>query len=86
MFQSNLTILYQANPHFGGKRTSFVAVLAQNTCVWGFRLAAAMAIVIATAMDIAICTAMAIAMAIAMDIAMAITMAIAMAIVMATIL
>ena len=31
-----------------------MAVLAQNTFVWGFRLAAAMAIVIATAMAIAI--------------------------------
>ena len=39
-----------------------MAVLTQNTCVWGFRLAAAMAIVIATAMDIAIGTDMAIAM------------------------
>ena len=31
---SNLTIIYQANPRFGGKMTSFVAVLVQNTCVY----------------------------------------------------
>ena len=29
---------YQANPNFGGKSTSFVAALAQNTCVHGCRL------------------------------------------------
>ena len=33
-----------------------MAVLTQNTCVWDFRLAAAMAIVIATVMAIAIGT------------------------------
>ena len=37
IFQANLTVFYQANPHFGGKPTSFVAVLTQDTCVCGFR-------------------------------------------------
>ena len=35
---SNLTIFYQANPRFGGKPTSCVAVPAQKTCVHGCRL------------------------------------------------
>ena len=30
---SNLSIFYQTSPHFGGNLTSFVAILAQNTCV-----------------------------------------------------
>ena len=34
-FQSNLTIFCKASPHLGGKWTSFVAVMAQNTCVYG---------------------------------------------------
>ena len=34
---SNFSIFYQISPHVGGKLTSFVAVLAQNTCVWGCR-------------------------------------------------
>ena len=25
---------YQNSPHFGGKLTSFIAILAQNKCVW----------------------------------------------------
>ena len=32
-FYSNLTIFYETSPHFEGKRTRFVAVLAQNTRV-----------------------------------------------------
>ena len=32
------TIFYKANPHSGGKPTCFVAGLAQNTCVYGYRL------------------------------------------------
>ena len=32
IFYSNLTVFYQANPHFGGKPPSFVAFLAQNSC------------------------------------------------------
>ena len=35
---SNLTIFYKASPHFGGKWTSFVAVMAQNTYVYDCRL------------------------------------------------
>ena len=31
-------ILYQASPRFGGKWASFVAVMAQNTCVYDCRL------------------------------------------------
>ena len=38
IFYSNLVIFYHANPHVGGKLTSFVAGLAQNTCVYGCRL------------------------------------------------
>ena len=37
-FLAHLTNFYQANPSFGGKPTSSVAVLAQNTCVYGRRL------------------------------------------------
>ena len=29
---------YQDSPHFGGKRTSVVAVMVQNTCVYGCSL------------------------------------------------
>ena len=36
-FYSNLIIFYQTGPYFGGKLTSFVAVLAQNTFVCGCR-------------------------------------------------
>ena len=36
-FYSNLTILYQTSPHVGGKLTSCVAVLTQNTCMCGCR-------------------------------------------------
>ena len=36
-FYSNLTIFSQTSPHFGGKLTSFVTVLAQNTHVRGCR-------------------------------------------------
>ena len=36
-FYSNLTIFYQTSPHFGGKLTSFVTVLAENQCVCGDR-------------------------------------------------
>ena len=36
-FYSKIIIFYQTGPHFGGKLTSFVAILAQNTCVCGFR-------------------------------------------------
>ena len=38
IFQSNLTIFCKASPHFGQKWTSFVAILAQNTCLCGCRL------------------------------------------------
>ena len=37
-FFCNLTISFQTNPNFGGKPTSFVAVLAKNTCVYSFRM------------------------------------------------
>ena len=37
-FYSNLTIFCKASPHFWGKLTSSVAVLAQNTCAYGCRL------------------------------------------------
>ena len=37
-FYSNLIIFYQTGPHFGGKLTSFVAVLAQNPIACGRRL------------------------------------------------
>ena len=36
-FYSNLIIFYQTGPHFGGKLTSCVAILAKNTCVCGCR-------------------------------------------------
>ena len=36
-FYSNLTIFYLTSPHFEGKLTSFVAILAQNRCVCGSR-------------------------------------------------
>ena len=36
-FYSNLTIFYETSPHFEGKWTRFVAVLAQNTRVCGCR-------------------------------------------------
>ena len=36
-FYSNLTIFYQKSPHFEGKGTRFVAILAQNTCVCGYK-------------------------------------------------
>ena len=36
--QSNHTIFYQANPHFGAKSSSVLAVLAKNTCVYVSRL------------------------------------------------
>ena len=36
-FLTNLAIFYQTSPHFGGKLTSCVAVLAQNTSVGDFR-------------------------------------------------
>ena len=36
-FYSNLTISYQIGPNFGGKLTSFVAVLAQNPYVCACR-------------------------------------------------
>ena len=38
IFQSNPTIFCKASSHFGGKWTSFVAVMAQKTCVYGCRL------------------------------------------------
>ena len=37
-FYSTLAIFHQANPRFGGKPTSFVAILAPNTRVYGCRL------------------------------------------------
>ena len=37
-FYSNLATFYPTNPNFGGEPTSFVAALAQNTCVHGCRL------------------------------------------------
>ena len=37
-FCSHLTIFYQKSPHFEGKETCFVAILAQNTCVCSCRL------------------------------------------------
>ena len=36
-FYCNLTIFYETSPHFEGKWTRFVAVLAQDTCVYGYR-------------------------------------------------
>ena len=36
-FYSNLTIISPTNPNFEGKLISFVAILAQNTCVCGCR-------------------------------------------------
>ena len=34
-FYSNLNIFYQTSPNFEGKLTSFVPILAKNTCVCG---------------------------------------------------
>ena len=36
-FYSNLAIFYQTSLRFGGRLTSCVAVLDQNTCVWDCR-------------------------------------------------
>ena len=38
ILQSNFIIFCKAISHFGGKWTSFVAVVAHNTCVYGCRL------------------------------------------------
>ena len=37
-FPHSLAIFRKASPHFGGKWTSFVPILAQKTCVYGCRL------------------------------------------------
>ena len=37
-FGSNLNILYQASPRFGGRLSVFVAMLAQDTCMYDFSL------------------------------------------------
>ena len=36
-FYSNLAIFSQKSPNFEGKLTRFVTVLAQNTCMCGWR-------------------------------------------------